>query len=82
MSHTVRKDYYVEVSGEPLFGPKWKATADRKKWYKPSKKSKAGYLGKIRPGRKVEMKRAMVHPDEDGDIILPQERRTDTWYYN
>lgn len=82
MSRTTRKDYYVEANGKPLFGPEWKAKADRKKWYKPSKKNKRGYLGKIRPGRKPEMKRAMGHPDEDGEIVLPVERKTDVWYHN
>ncbi len=72
----------MEVSGEPVFGPKWKATADRKKWYKPSKKNKKGYLGKIRLGKKPAMKQAMAHPDEDGQVVLPVERRTDDWYYN
>ena len=82
MSHTTRKDYYVEANGEPLFGPTWKATADGKKWYKPAKKQKQGWLGKVRPGNKVAMKRAMVRADEDGDVVLPVERKTDTWYYN
>ena len=82
MSHTTRKDYYVEADGEPIFGPKWKATADRKKWYKPAKKQKEAWLGKIRPGNKAAMKRAMAHPNEDGDVMLPTERKTDCWYYN
>jgi len=82
MSHTIRKDYYVEADGKPLFGAEWKATSDRKKWYKPAKKQKQGWLGKVRLGNKVAMKRAMVRADEDGDVVLPRERKTDTWYYN
>ena len=40
MSRTKRKDHYIEKHGEPIFGDEWKATSDRKKWYKPSKKAK------------------------------------------
>ncbi len=82
MSHTKRKDYYVEADGKPLFGEKWKATSDRKKWYKPSKKIKKNFLVKLRPGNKAKLKQAMNHPDEDGEIILPVEKKTDAWYYN
>ena len=82
MSKTKRKDHYIEVSGKPIFDKEWKAEADRKKWYKPSKSDKEGWLGKIRPGKKVAMKRAMKTPDEDGEIILPIEKKTDTWFYN
>ncbi len=83
MSNTKRRDYYVEVDGEPCFGKKWEDTMDKKKWYKPSKKQKkGGYVGKLRNARRVDMKKAMQHPDEDGEIVLPRERRTDVWYYN
>jgi hypothetical protein len=82
MSNTTRGDYYIEANGEPCFGKKWEAVMDKKKWYKPSKKQKNGYLSKIRLGRRTDMKKAMKHPDEDGDIILPVQKKTDVWYYN
>ena len=82
MSNTKRRDYYVDACGVSCMNKDWMATADRKKWYKPSKKDKHGWLEKIRLGRKIEMKRAMLHPDDDGEIILPKEKRTDVWYYN
>lgn len=82
MSNTKRKDHYIESSGSPLFGTEWKATADRKKWYKPSKKNKDGQLKKIRPVTRPKIKNAMLHPDEDGEVILPVDKKTDVWYYN
>ena len=82
MSNTIRKDHYVEAHGKPCFGEKWKATADRKKWYKPSKKQKSGFTGKLRVGRKVELDRAMNRPDEDGEIVLPKEKKSDVWFFN
>ena len=82
MSNTIRKDYYAEFCGGPIFGEAWKATADRKKWYKPHKKNKEQWLNKLRPGNKAKMKEAMRHPDEDGEIVLPVEKKTDCWYYN
>jgi hypothetical protein len=82
MSNTKRKDYYVTVSDYYPDSKKWKATSDRKKWYKPTKKAKKGYVGKARLGRKADMKRAMMRPDEDGEIILPVEKKTDVWFYN
>ena len=81
MSNTKRKDYYIEACGSPLFEKKWKATSDKKKWYKPSSKAKQ-YLIKIRPGNRVAMNRAMRKLDEDNEIILPEERITDCWNYN
>jgi hypothetical protein len=82
MSNTKRKDYYIEANGSPLFGDEWKATADRKKWYKPSKKNKDGQLKKIRPVTRPKIKNAMQRPDEDGEVILPVDKKTDIWYYN
>jgi hypothetical protein len=82
MSKTIRKDHYVEVHGEPCFGETWEATMDKKKWYKPGRKQKEGYVGKVRPVKKGDFKRAMMHPDEDGEVILPKEKKTDVWYYN
>lgn len=82
MSKTKRKDHYLEATGKPCFGEEWKAISDRKKWYKPSRKDKQGSLSKLRPGRKVELKRAMQRPDEHGQVILPVEKKTDIWYYN
>jgi hypothetical protein len=80
MSNTKRKDYYVEAYGSPLFGKRWKATSDKKKWYKPGMKAKK-YLLKARPGNRIKMNRAMQKLDEDNEIILPEERITDRWYY-
>ena len=82
MSNTKRKDHYIEASGSHLFGDEWKATADRKKWYKPSKKNKDGQLKKIRPVTRPKIKNAMLRPDEDGEVILPVDKKTDVWYYN
>lgn len=84
MSNTKRKDHYVEASGTPLFNENkpWKVVGDKKKWYKPSKKQKNGYLSKIRLARRSDMKKAMNRPDIDGEVILPVSKKTDLWYYN
>lgn len=87
MSKTKRKDHYLETGQGSLhetFQPEkaWRDTSDRKKWYKPSKKDKQGWLSKIRKGRKVQLNRAMQRPDEHGQVILPVEKKTDVWYYN
>lgn len=81
MSRTERKDRYVEKSGAPLFGKEWQAAADKKKWYKPSKKAKK-YLDKSRTDKDSALKKAMLNPDEDGNVILPPKKNTDTWNYN
>lgn len=81
MSRTKRKDHYIEKHGEPIFGDEWKATADKKKWYKPSKKAKK-YLDKTRTNKDSLIKKAMLNPDDDGNVILPPKKNTDTWNYN
>jgi hypothetical protein len=82
MSNTKRKDHYVDKHGKPVFGKMWEATMDKKKWYKPSKKVKNGSLMKVRVGRRRDMNKAALQPDEDGQVILPPEKKTDVWYYN
>jgi hypothetical protein len=84
MSNTKRRDHYVDANGKPLFDEDkpWKVLGDRKKWYKPSKKAKEGDLMKVRVGRRRDLNKAMLHPDDDGDVILPVEKKTDVWYYN
>lgn len=83
MSDTKRRDYYIDRFGEPCFGPEWKATSDKKKWYKPRKKSKTrGYVHKLRNDRREKHKEAMRHPDEDGQVILPNTKHSDVWYHN
>lgn len=96
MSKTLRRDHYEDTKkkvGDQIFlgqvitndddaNEKWKMFRDKKKWYKPSKKQKNGYLSKLRTARRVDMKKAMMHPDEDGEIVLPVEKKTDVWYYN
>ena len=82
MSNTKRKDHYIEAHGKSIFDENWKATMDKKKWYKPSKKNKEGGLMKIRVGRRRDLNKAMQHPDEDGEVILPLEKKSDVWYYN
>jgi hypothetical protein len=81
MSNTKRKDYYVDTYGSPLSEKKWKATSDKKKWYKPSSKAKE-WLQKERPGKKVKLRRAMQKVDEDNEIILPIDKKTDSWNWN
>lgn len=82
MSNTKRRDHYVEAYGRPLFGETWEATRDKKKGYKPYKKHKEGNLMKIRVGRRRDLNKAMLHPDEDGQVILPSEKKSDVWYFN
>jgi len=81
MSRTKRKDHFIEKYGEPLFGDKWEATSDKKKWYKPSKKQKK-FLEKERTDKPSLIKKAMQNPDEDGNVLLPPKKNTDTYYFN
>lgn len=81
MSRTKRKDYYVEKYGELIYDDEWKATSDKKKPYKPSKKAKR-YLDKTRTNKDSLVKKAMQNPDEDGNVTLPPKKNTDTWNYN
>ena len=81
MSRTERKDRFVEKNGAPIFEKEWRVAADKKKWYKPSKKDKK-WLDKSRTDKDSVLKKAMLNPDEDGNVILPPKKNTDTWNYN
>lgn len=82
MSRTKRKDYYVEAFGEPLFDKDWKATSDKKKWYKPNKGYKKCQRKKDSVKPKQRFKEAIKHGDDWDNVVIEDPKRHDTWDWN
>lgn len=82
MSRTQRKDYYIEADGKPLFGKKWHATGDKKKWYKPNKTYKNCQRKRDSVKPKQKLKEAIKHGEDWDNVILPDAKKHDAWDYN
>jgi hypothetical protein len=78
MSHTKRGDAYLDHHNWTIFDKKWKATSDRKKWYKPGRKSKV----RLAKGEKASERRLLDKVILDPESApMPRCPKTHVWDY-
>lgn len=82
MSRTKRRDYYVDVDGEPCFGEEWRAKRDKKKWYKPNKNFKKPRRRSEKAKLNNEVKNALANNKDFDNIMIDEVKNSDRWDYN
>ena len=82
MSKTIRKEDPYNNSKKLSKKEKWKATRDRKPWYKPSKDFKETNRHRERAETNGAIRNAVANNKDFDEIIIPDAKRHDEWDWN